>query len=330
MKPSMEPPVPPALLAALRLRAKGRTALSFEDFMSVALYDSALGYYRRDAARIGYAPGSDFLTATVSAPILGRLVIAACTRLLETAEPARFEFVEIGAESGKGILDGIPHPFRAARVVGIGDPLRIAGPSIVFSNELFDAQPFRRFRFRSGAWRELGVALGETGLSEVEMDAGTPLPAFLPGDAQDGYTIDAPMAATALASTIAAQTWSGLFLALDYGKPWEEIAHDTPAGTARAYRRHAQSSDLLAFPGEQDLTCHVCWDWLAGSLAGAGFPSPRVESMEAFFTRHAEVFIKAFTTAEAGRMSRDKLALLQVLHPAHMGQKFQALWALRA
>src|SRR5580693_3533443 len=98
MKPSMDPPVPPAMLAALRFRAKGKAAMGFEDFMSVALYDPDVGYYRRDAARIGYTPGSDFLTATVSAPILGRLVVAACVGLLGDGDPSAFEFVEIGAE----------------------------------------------------------------------------------------------------------------------------------------------------------------------------------------------------------------------------------------
>jgi hypothetical protein len=39
--------------------------------------------------------------------------------------------------------------------------------------------------------------------------------------------------------------------------------------------------------------------------------------------------IEALTASEAGRLSRDKLSLLQLLHPAHMGQKFQALWAVR-
>jgi SAM-dependent MidA family methyltransferase len=329
MKPSNEPPVRPALMEALRLRAKGRPAMAFADFMEVALYDPAVGYYRRDRARIGYAAGTDFLTATASAPLFGSLVVAACVRLLAPADPLGFEFVEIGAERATGVLDNAAHPFRRARAVGVGEPLEIAGPSIVFSNELFDAQPFRRYRSRPGGWRELGVSLGDGTLAEVELAPEEPLPANLPPDAPEGYVIDAPLAAAGLARTLAAQPWSGLFLAFDYGKSWEEIAYGTPAGTGRAYRRHAQGNDLLAFPGDQDLTCHVCWDWLKEALAGAGFRDPRVESQESFFTRHAGGFIEAFAAAEAGGQSRSKLSLLQLLHPAHMGQKFQALWALR-
>jgi len=317
------------VLEALRRRARGRPSLGFADFMEVVLYDPELGYYRRDAPRIGYAPGTDFLTASTSGPIFGRLVVAACCRILGPEHPAGFEFVELGSERGAGILDGAAHPFRSARVVGVGEPLRIEGPSIVFSNELFDAQPFRRFRSRPGGWRELGVSLDEGGLAEVEIDSDGPVPPELPAGAPEGYVIDAPYAAAALARAIAALPWTGLFLALDYGKSWEEIAHGTPAGTGRAYRHHAQATDLLAFAGEQDLTCHVCWDWLEGALSGAGFAEPRVASQEAFFARHAGDFIEAFTAAEAGRVSRDKLSLLQLLHPVHMGQKFQALWAVR-
>jgi SAM-dependent MidA family methyltransferase len=329
MQPSIERSARPAMLKALRLRARGRSALGFDEFMDVALYDPLEGYYRKGGPRIGYGVGTDFLTATASSPLFGRLVAAACTRLLAPESPAAFEFVEIGAERGAGILRDHPHPFRSARAVGVGEALKLDGPSIIFSNELFDAQPFRRFRFRPGGWRELGVAVGSDGLSEVEMDSDRPVPAELAGAAPDGYVIDAPFASAALAREIAGQPWTGLFLAFDYGKSWEEIAHDTPAGTARAYRHHVQGSDLLAFPGEQDLTCHVCWDWLGEALRGCGFGEPRVESQEAFFTRHAGGFIEAFTASEAGRVSRDKLSLLQLLHPANMGQKFQALWALR-
>jgi SAM-dependent MidA family methyltransferase len=329
MKPSTLPTVRPEMLEALRLRAGERGVLGFAEFMDTALYDPAMGYYRGGRERIGYGPGTDFLTATASSPLFGRLVVAACTRLLGDAPPGAYEFVELGAERGAGVLGDFPHPFRSARLVGIGEPPALSGPSIVFSNELFDAQPFRRFRFRAGAWRELGVAIGAGALSEVELEPGDPLPGELPPGALEGYVIDAPLAAAALARKVAAEPWTGLFLAFDYGKLWEEIAHGAPEGTARAYRRHTQGNDLLAFPGEQDLTCHVCWDWIGEALSGSGFGEPRVESQEAFFARHAGGFIEAFTASEAGRVSRDKLSLLQLLHPANMGQKFQALWALR-
>jgi SAM-dependent MidA family methyltransferase len=317
------------MLEALRLRAGGRAALTFAEFMDVTLYDPALGYYRKGAPRIGYGPGTDFLTATASAPLFGRLVAEACSRLLG-GKAASHEFVEIGAEPGAGVLRGFPHSFRSVRTLRIGDALRLEGPSIVFSNELFDAQPFRRFRFRSGRWRELGVSLSSSEIAEVEMDPDGTTPKELPAAAPEGYVIDAPLASVALARAIAGEPWTGLFLAFDYGKSWVELAHDAPAGTARAYRRHVQRNDLLARPGEQDLTCHVCWDWLKDVLRGCGFADPQVESQEAFFTKNAGQFIEAFAASEAGRLSRDKLSLLQLLHPANMGQRFQALWALRS
>src|ERR1700678_1765517 len=142
MKASIAPAAVPAVLSALRARARGRPAVSFAEFMEVALYDPVAGYYRRAGPRIGYGAGTDFLTAT-SSPLFGRLVVEACAQLLGPASPAGFEFVEIGAEPGAGVLRGIAHPFGSARQVGAGDPIRIDRPSVVFSNELFDAQPFR-------------------------------------------------------------------------------------------------------------------------------------------------------------------------------------------
>jgi SAM-dependent MidA family methyltransferase len=68
---------------------------------------------------------------------------------------------------------------------------------------------------------------------------------------------------------------------------------------------------------------------LAEALTRQQFSSPKVESQEAFFIRHAAAFIAATSTSEAARLSQRKLALMQLLHPAHLGQKFQVLHALR-
>ena len=109
----------------------------------------------------------------------------------------------------------------------------------------------------------------------------------------------------------------------------QHYAQQQPGGTVRAYFQHVQSNDLLARPGEQDLTCHVCWDWLADALRSHGFGGPTLEFQEAFFVRHAGRYLESAITADAGTLSPRKLSLMQLLHPAQMGQKFQVLHALR-
>ena len=302
--------------------------MTFARFMELALYDPAVGYYRRPQARVGYGAGTDFFTASTSGPVFGELLVAAIGTLLPGRDPHDFAFVEIGAEPGGSVLAGVTHPFGSARTVQVGEPVKLSGRCIVFSNELFDAQPFRRFVFRGKVWLELSVVLREGLLAFVELPAIAP--GELPAAAPEGYVIDAPLAAAALAGQLAAQPWTGLFLACDYGKSWAELTEACPAGTARAYHRHAQSNDLLARPGEQDLTCHICWDWLEAALSGHGFAAPTVESQEAFFIHHAANYIATTTAAEAARFSQKKLSLLQLLHPSHLGQKFQVLHARRA
>ena len=331
----LPPGVSREFLAVFRARADPSGTMTFARFMELALYDPAVGYYRHHQRRAGYGPETDFFTATTSGAIFGELVAAACVSLLAPDDPHDFMFVEIGVESAgaapprveHGVLTGVDHPFGAVRAIPLSEPVILTGKCIVFSNELFDAQPFHRFIFRRGAWRELGVALREGLLGLVELATLTPV--ALPPTAPEGYVVDAPLAARALAGQIAGQPWSGLFVAADYGKSWRELAEETPAGTARSYYRHRQSNDLLARPGEQDITCHICWDWLVAALEGHGFAAPQIETQESFFVHHAGEVIAATSAAEAARFSRRKLALAQLLHPSHLGQKFQVLHARR-
>jgi SAM-dependent MidA family methyltransferase len=302
--------------------------MTFAKFMELALYHPQVGYYRRPTQRIGYTAGTDFFTASSSGPIFGELVAAACTKLLQVAgrEPGRHVFVEIGAETPDGILAGVTHPFGAVRIQQLGEPLSLSGDCIVFSNELFDAQPCVRGVYRGGRWCETGVELrGET-LVEVELECEPP---YTPLTGVDGYLFDQPLAAAALADSIAAQSWRGLFLAIDYGKTLRELSEESPGGTVRAYYRHTQTNDLLARAGEQDLTCHVCWDWISDALRRHGFTEPGLSFQEAFFIRNAGEYIANLSATDAAQFSRRKLSLLQLLHPSHLGQKFQVLHALR-
>ena len=340
--------VPPEFLAAFRQAAGDSGTLSFARFMELALYHPDTGYYAQRRRRIGRAPDTDFFTATSLGPVFGELVVEACVALLDQRLPRDHTFVEIGAESPApgnvegfaasadrpgGVLAGVAHPFAAAATISLGQPLRLPPRAVVFSNELFDAQPCHRLVRQAGRWREGGVALRDDALGEVLLPDLTPevqaVLDRLPVQAPDGYRIDLPLAAAQLAARIAALPWAGLFVAFDYGKSWRELAEDTPAGTVRAYLRHEQSNDLLAHPAEQDLTCHVCWDWLNEALTTHGFAAPVLESQEAFFVHHAAPALSRLTAAEAGRFSGRKLGVMQLLHPGNMGQKFQVLWARR-
>ncbi len=328
--------VSPEFLERFRARAGGRGALTFAEFMDLALYDGRVGYYRSDRRRVGRAPGTDFYTAATSGQCFGELVMAACIGLLGGGAAAtQHEFVELGAEPAdaaaggrtSGILAGVTHPFSRSRVVRVGEAPALTGRCVVFSNELFDAQPLRRFVRRGDDWRELGVKCEGTTLMETELNAVTA--EWLPASAPEGYVFDAPRAAAGLAAAIAAQPWHGLFVACDYGKSWTALATETPAGTVRAYHRHSQTNELLARPGEQDLTGHVCWDWIIAALTAGTFTAVAVESQEAFFVHHAATWLERTLATETHPLSPRKRALTQLLHPAQMGQKFQVLHARR-
>ncbi|HEY4301048.1 MAG TPA: SAM-dependent methyltransferase [Candidatus Didemnitutus sp.] len=356
-----------------RREPKTREGVSFARFMELALYHPEVGYYTRHRPRIGREPATDFFTATSLGPIFGELVAAAATELIKPHDPSEFTFVEMGAERHwtagestlRGIFDGVRHPFGRYQPVPLdelGEPPRFlsaakdvggearhptgsvpvssnsTGPvpvsrTILFSNELFDAQPCHRLVWRDGRWRESGVALRDTRLVEVELDAlsfeAAAMEEMLPKSAEAGYRLDLPLASRRLLRSLVEAPWNGLFLAFDYGKSWTTLAADTPQGTLRAYSRHRQNPDVLDASGEQDLTCHICWDWLADDLRSAGFETPVIESQEAFFARRATQFLASAVAAEASRLTARKQAIMQLLHPAHMGHKFQVLSALR-
>lgn len=307
--------------------------ISFFDFMRIALYHPGAGYYSRPRERVGFAGSTDFFTATTTGAVFTDLVVEACATLVAPRALTDFQFVEVGAEPEGGLL-GKQHPFGGSSLLRRDDPIAIPGRAVVFSNELFDAQPFHRLVFTGGCWREIGVDLIKRNLVEAIMpEFSTPVhqaAGRLPKESVEGYHLDLPLAAVhLLEKLVTASSWRGLLILFDYGKSWRELTEVTPQGTARAYRRHRQSNNLLADPGEQDLTCHICWDWLEEILAKNGFENRSLQSQEAFFVTHAAAAIERIITARPGQFDPRRQTLQQLLHPGNMGQKFQVLSARR-
>ena len=151
----------------------------------------------------------------------------------------------------------------------------------------------------------------------------------LPEQALEGYELDLPLQAEAAIADLLAQDWTGMLLLFDYGKTWQALSTDCPAGTARTYHQHTQANDLLDQPGQKDITCDVCWDPLADLLSEQGLQSVTLETQESFLVQRAQRAAESIVSDTAGMFSPDRQTLMELIHPAHMGRRFQVLWGLR-
>jgi SAM-dependent MidA family methyltransferase len=202
---------------------------------------------------------------------------------------------------------------------------------VLFGNELLDAFPVRRFGWDAAGrrWFEWGVDIAGDGFRWRRMEGPVTgpeewCPVELLGVLPDNYVVETCPAAECWWREAAGTLAHGRLLAIDYGYSAAEII--SPArtnGTLRAYCRHQVSPDLLAQPGEQDLTAHVNFTAIqrAGEAAGWGTeifcPQPR------FLTR---IFQQAFAREEMGPMSPQQVRQFQALtHPEHLGRAFWVL-----
>lgn len=308
--------------------------ISYRDYIDTVLYADDVGYYTQPAERVGRSPRHDFYTAESLGQVFARLVCSAAEDLLE-GDTAKHSFVEIAAEPGSSLLGHLPgHPFKQEILLRQGRPIKVEGPAVVFANEWLDALPFHRLIFKDGRWRERGVHLNDEGdLAETLLPDLSPqvqnVANRLPDQIEDGYELDLPLAAEEALSDLLQQDWSGLLLLFDYGRTWPALLQDHPSGTARTYKKHEQGNDLLEEPGALDITCDVCWTPLQAQLEAAGFSRVTLENQESFLVQRAQRAAQAIVEAGAGSFSTDRRTLMELIHPANMGQRFQVLWGLR-
>jgi SAM-dependent MidA family methyltransferase len=309
--------------------------ISYCDYINLALYADRCGYYTRDRERVGRSPDRDFYTAESLGKVFARLVTTAAHDLLGEAAANQSTFIEIAAEPGAELLSRVEsHPFAESRVIRQGDAICADGPVVIFANEWLDALPFHRLIFQDGQWHERGVRLNaDQQLEDVLLEHFTPEVAAiserLPEKALEGYELDLPLQAEAAIANLLAQDWTGMLLLFDYGKTWQALSTDCPIGTARTYHQHTQANDLLDLPGEKDITCDICWDPLADLMTEKGLQSVTLETQESFLVQRAQRAAEAIVSDTSGMFSTERQTLMELIHPAHMGRRFQVLWGLR-
>jgi SAM-dependent MidA family methyltransferase len=206
---------------------------------------------------------------------------------------------------------------------------------IVFSNELLDAFPAHRFGWdaRARQWFELGVTLREDRLAWCRLSRGAHedlvSPPEVPEDLQrilpDGFTIERVPEVRSWWHRAAEALGHGYLLTFDYGLDCAAILDpDRPGGTLRAYRDHRMMPELLADPGEQDLTAHVDFNGLRSAGEAAGLRTVDLTSQGRFLTGVLEQVIQlqgpGFDWSRPARRQYQTLT-----HPDHLGERFKVL-----
>ncbi len=205
---------------------------------------------------------------------------------------------------------------------------------IIFSNELLDAMPMHRLGWdaQKREWFEWGVAIsGErfvwTRLAQQNHDSrfAFHVPPELLAVLPDGFITEICPAAQTWWREAASALESGKLLAIDYGLVATDLfSPDRMAGTLRAYHRHRLVGDVLANPGDQDLTAHVNFTAIQSAGEQAGLKTELFDTQTRFLT---EIAARAWQENSGfGPWTSHHTRQFQTLtHPEQMGRAFRVL-----
>ncbi len=259
---------------------------TFEQFMARALHDPVRGYYARQI--IGVGRRGDFTTAPMLSDAPARAIATWMIRALK--ETGCRHVIEIGPGEGTlaaAVWAHLPRLLRwqcRLHLVETSAPLAdqqrtllgrrptwhndmvaalraCHGQAVIFSNELVDAFPVRRFERTPVGWQEIGVEFENSKFMGESLLPLAPLPC------SSGFSEDHPIGQRIevhesyqrhLASWL--PDWRrGRMLTIDYGGPAETLYHRRQRGTVRGYLFHQrlEGLEIYANPGRQDLTADV-------------------------------------------------------------------------
>jgi SAM-dependent MidA family methyltransferase len=162
-------------------------------------------------------------------------------------------------------------------------------------------------------------------LSALRVPSWPELPGELMAVLPDGFTTEVCPAAVDWWRDAAAALKNGWLLTFDYGLASEQFfGPERAQGTLRAYLRHQQSADLLACPGEQDLTAHVNLTALQQAGESAGMKTEGVFTQGEFLTRIAQTTWRDKSGLDEWTPARTR-QFQTLTHPEHLGGKFKVL-----
>lgn len=355
-----------ALAEQLRERIRREGPLTFRHWMNAALYDPVNGYYCR-ADRLRWGREGDYRTAPERSSLFAA-TFARCfaQRYEDLGRPAQWTIVEAGAGNGqfasvvlRTLQRSFPQVFGATSYVidEISSSSRLRAeerlqpfanrvrfskldeikvdPGVVIANELLDAFPVHRVTMRDGRLQEFYVELGPNeDFQWLLQEPSTPrFAAYF-----DDLAIVLPEAQIAEVNLeidrwlqqVAQKVSVGFVITVDYGSSAEALysANADPRGTLRGFQRHQFVDDLLAQPGEHDLTSTVNWSAVKSAAEKNGFEVVELTRQDKFLLTAGvldQLEIELRECEDEAERLRTSTAAREMILPNGMAASFQVL-----
>jgi SAM-dependent MidA family methyltransferase len=307
----------------IRGRIEDEGGITFEQFMALALYHPAQGYYRSPGEKMGRQ--GDYMTSPHSHPIFGQLVARQLSQMWDLmGRPSTFDVLEMGAGNGllcrdvlrwaqrqaPDFLEALRYRLREtseeltrrqrrnieqlgpaaerARWEETTAPLE-AVEGCVLSNELLDSFPVHRVAMEKGRLREVYVKWREGRFQE---ELGDPSSEALVGYFEalglwpgEGCRAEVNLAAVDWMREVAGALRRGFVMTFDYGYEAQQLyAPWRRDGTLLCFYQHAVSGNPYARIGRQDMTSHVDFTTLVRAGEEYGLALLGLTTQERFLT----------------------------------------------
>ena len=336
--------------------------LSFEEFMSLALYHEPGGYYTRpDTLRVGR--DGDFFTSVSVGPAFGMILAQRIIAIWEQNDkPSPFTIVEPGPEEGQlssdilhAILENSPECYQALTYhliepfqskypslcskLSVPDPEKVQIHSdyktipssfgIVIANEIFDALPVHLLELKKGYWHECLVDAQRNDFTWATRPCQNEhllntLSPFTPL-LPEGYKTEVCLGYEPLLTSLSSSIERGVLLLVDYGFSSPDYYHpNRTTGTLQSYKKHRATDSPLSQPGEQDLTTHVDFSRLLNESQKLNLHPSGFYTQESYLTSLAAPLL----TKENSPFSQNPKLIQQfrtLTHPSMLGGRFHVL-----
>lgn len=330
------------------------------EYMSLCLFDPRDGYY---TTREPFGAQGDFITAPEISQMFGELIGVWLYEAWRTlGRPMPVTVAEIGPGRGTLMKDMLRTLARLDQAfVGQADFAMVEtsprltdvqketlaqapatpiwhktidtlprAPLLIVGNELFDAIPIRQFVRTAKGWNERMVGLDDNDRLCFFAGAASLDRSLLPPDAGDapvGSIVELSPARSALMTNICERIAGngGVGMFLDYG-----FLRPGVGDTLQALRKH-RHEDVLASPGEADLTSHVDFAALAEAARAHGLET-RTATQGSFLLDLGLLERAGQLGARGSEALREKLygEVERLAGPQAMGELFKVLAVMPA